>query len=515
MSQAVHLLAQSTTGTVTVQTAPQSTAQKLTDTQRLNLYNSLFGDEKNKICDKTGLRYTPSLNYSLFTFLHLSDTPWVLAMIDMDDFDMFSEKYGQSWSRKVIQIGNVIRKFCSNNPNKLKGFLIRRSDWKINDNDDDDDDNESKLEMKHDLFAVLIYSAPNITVSERYIVKLFTKIKQQTNETVSAGIAKMNEWETFEEWKLRAFKNMKQATKKGKSEYYSDIGIKYVNPTNDKTDSDEKKETQAVKQLGNQQEFDDKMKQIANNEDYDWILAMIQIDDFDPFVYLNEMNKIEKEMYLLFDMYGNSVNENEYKYYGYKLNNYGNVGAFGMILWDSKDREKCYVPAHVIIDALNDEIKTKCSFTVSIGCSRPEEDDLGMTDDWYDRVVNNLKQAQKNGGNQVCFGSGDVINSMRSMNSTNSMNSIDAVEESKLESKQESKPDELDQDDEIVKQSLATIQVRCFVLSVFITKDKTQQNVFFPGFFVWFFCFLFFVVPSRVGLAWLIFSFVELLVFYV
>ena len=62
---------------------------------RLELYISLFGQGTNKTCDKTGLQLTYSLNYSLHTFLHLSDVYWVLAIIDtVDDSKTLNEKYG-------------------------------------------------------------------------------------------------------------------------------------------------------------------------------------------------------------------------------------------------------------------------------------------------------------------------------------------------------------------------------------------------------------------------------------
>ena len=60
--------------------------------QRLQLYNSLFGQEKNKICDKTRLQLTSSFNYSLYTFLHLSDKYWVLSLINIESFDILQEK---------------------------------------------------------------------------------------------------------------------------------------------------------------------------------------------------------------------------------------------------------------------------------------------------------------------------------------------------------------------------------------------------------------------------------------
>ena len=138
------------------------------------------------------------------------------------------------------------------------------------------------------------------------------------------------------------------------------------------------------------------------------------IDDYSAFLFSNDNNKqvvareIEKmikEMHHLFDIYGNgrNINEMQLQYFGYNLDR---VGEFGLILYDSKDRNKCYVPAHEIIETLKEEISMKCEFTVSIGSSRLIEDDLGMSDEWIERVVQNLKQAQKKGKNEVCFGVG-------------------------------------------------------------------------------------------------------------
>ena len=81
----------------------------------------------------------------------------------------------------------------------------------------------------------------------------------------------------------------------------------------------------------------------------------------------------------------------------------------------------------------------KCSFTVCIGSSRLIEDDLGMADDWYQRINNNLKQAKKNGPNEICFGI--------------SMNNVKDSLESKV--------DEVTIDDKIKIKSLEQIDVCC------------------------------------------------------
>ena len=455
LSQSKTIVAKTPRQTTTArQTVTQTQKQKKEEEQkqRLQLYNSLFGQDKNKICDKTGLQFSQSLNYSLQTFLHLHDKYWILSIIDVYDYDDFNEKYGESRVKnKFNQIGAVIKNFCNNNPNKLKGFKCKINHLII----DNDGDDESILD--HDLYALLIYCYPQLIISQKYILKLQKKIKQQTNEGVSVGIAKMNEWETFDEWKKRAYKNLRYAKEREITDtneiFFSDVDVNYVNPNQ----SDEKNEKQqgglgVMNKLGNKEEFESKMKEIANNEEYEWIFAKMEIDDFDLFVFNNnnnkeiidkEIKKIEKEMFHLFDIFGNGSNnnnKNEIKYFGYKLN--VNGSQYGLILYDSKDRNKCFVAAHSIIETLSSEIGMKCSFSLSIGSSRLIEDDLGMIDDLIERLNNNLKQAKKNSENKVCFAIG--INNLNGdhdnvdikcdqVNMCNNTRDDDTIEEKSLE----------------------------------------------------------------------------------
>ena len=434
-----------------------SKTTKITTTQpktneRLQFYNSLFGKGKSKLCENTGLQLLSSLNYSLQTFLYTCDLNWVLAMIEIDQVENIIDKFGQSLAkRKFIQVRTVVKNFCEDDTSKLKGF-------KLNDNNSDDE--------LQPLYAILMYCHPNLNKSEKYIIKLMKRIKQQTNETVCVGIAKMNDWETFEQWKQRALKNIETAQNMNDEEaqningaFYSDIDVKFVNPTND-SDNDEKKQTQAEKQqkrFGRKKEFESKMQEISNNEDYNWMIAIVEIDDWDLFLISQnnndhnnsdnnnqtmvtaEINKLEKEIFHLFGIYGNE-SENEPKYFGYKLNE--RSGQFGLVLYDSKDINKCVVPAHEIIETLKEEISMKYQYTLSIGCSRLIEDDLGMSDDWFERINTNLKQAKRNGGNQVCFGNN---------NGNGNNDGVDIEADLEL--------DKINLDHEIEKKSLQAIEV--------------------------------------------------------
>ena len=384
------------------------------ENKRLQLYNSLFGQAARETCDQTGLQLTSSLNYSLYTFLHLCDIHWVLAMIDIDEKREMNEKYGyHNVSNKINQIGTVIKKFCDNDQQKLKGFVIRCSD------DEQYGDGDGVV------FALLMYCYPKLIICEKYIAKLMKKIECLTNVTVSIGIAKMNRLETFEKWKHRALKNMKNGentTETRKNTFYSDIGIEFVDSNTDTSNGDEKKEEKKAQERmakwGSKEEFHSKMKQIANNENYEWVVAIMAIDDFDSFIFLNgddnvkitlEISKIETEMYHLFDMFGNGVNRNEMKYFGYKLNH--NASKYGLI-----------------------------------GSSRLIEDDLGMVDDWYERINNNLKLAKQSGKNQVRFGSG--------------VNNNDDDDDDKLKTKVNQVESEHESTDDVIEmKSLQAIEV--------------------------------------------------------
>ena len=125
-----------------------NTAMKAQQKERLLLYNSLFGQQTNSTCESTGLQLAPSLNYSLHTFLHLSDVSWVLAMINIGEVDEMKQNFGhQNVNNKINQVGTVINNFCQNDARKLKGFVL------IDHNSADDDNGV--------IFALLMYCHPS------------------------------------------------------------------------------------------------------------------------------------------------------------------------------------------------------------------------------------------------------------------------------------------------------------------------------------------------------------------
>ena len=143
--------------------------------QRLQLYNSLFGQQRKNPCEKTGLHHESSLNYLLHTFLHLSDIAWVLAMItiDTDEMNKMNRILGrQNVINKINQVGTVIKSFSDNDPRKLKGFTLNYKEKNINYiNDIMDDDNDVVI------FALLMYCHPDLKISEKYVTKLIKCLK--------------------------------------------------------------------------------------------------------------------------------------------------------------------------------------------------------------------------------------------------------------------------------------------------------------------------------------------------
>ena len=97
-----------------------------------------------------------------------------------------------------------------------------------------------------------------------------------------------------------AFKNLKYGKEKAivqrNETFSSDINAKYVNLNQRDMDEKEEKEKEkkeqgVVNKLGNEEEFNSKMQEIANNENYDWNVGVMEIDDFDSFVFSNNNNK--------------------------------------------------------------------------------------------------------------------------------------------------------------------------------------------------------------------------------
>lgn len=441
--------------------------------ERLDIYNgNETGIDKN-----TGLLTSQSLNRSLYQYLQLNDNNWVLAMLDVDGLASINEKLGYDGANhKITEIGRVIAAFCQKNPQKLKGYKC-----------------SEVVTGKGDLFGVLMKcNQGKLKHSELYIKKLMKKITTLTGETVSVGIAKMKEWETYNQWKLRAYKNIAKVkeTGKGSDDYYSDIDVKFVkkaiakqeskeniNSSDEKTKEFEKKTIKKKRRLGTKKEFEEKIQEIANKEDKDWVVAVMDIDDLGEFLFQHgndralvkpEIVKLETAMVELFNDIEYST---ESHYFGYNLTN---GDEYGIILYDSKDISKCCVSAYDVLEGLRLRICDKCAFTVSIGYSRIIEDDLGMPDDLFERVNNHLKAAKKNGKNMVHFGqTKDLLSDIKDSDEDDDDdhdsgigNDIDNTTQLKRGMKTVNAPSIVNEDDDIERQSLKRIEV-CFLIFLF------------------------------------------------
>ena len=272
---ASNLLPQSTT-TIAKTPPPVGENTKNSPKRRLELYHSLFVENNNGIDSNGGLLSTRSLNFSLYTLLHLGDENWVLAMIDIDRFKDMNKKLEYSAANmKISHVGDVILQFCSKLKLKLKGYKC-----------------DDIIKGKDDLFAVLMNCAPNLNTSEKYVSKLMKQIKSVTNETVSIGIAKMNNWETYEEWKLRALTNLNKVKEgaKGQDDFYTDVNVVFRKPqaSNSTTNgviNDEHNEDETTPHTlgnGNAEEFktqDDKiqMKSLPEIQVSAWLFFVVLV----------------------------------------------------------------------------------------------------------------------------------------------------------------------------------------------------------------------------------------------
>ena len=101
--------------------------------------------------------------------------------------------------------------------------------------------------------------------------------------------------------------------------FYSDIDVNFMNPNWKSQQNENKQQAKGVvNKFGTQEEFDTKMQEISNEENYEWVVAIMSIDEINSFVFSKdndkdaikvEMDRLEKEMFHLFDIYGNGTNK--------------------------------------------------------------------------------------------------------------------------------------------------------------------------------------------------------------
>ena len=358
------------------------------------------------------LQTTKSLNESLHQHLQGKNTNYVLCMINIDQLSNLNETFGlHGGSAKRDQIVREIAQFCTKNPHKLQGFLC----------------NDIKKSQRV-LYCILIKCNDNkkLDISQRYMMKLMKHIKQLTSETVSVGIAKMNHWETYDEWKVRAFNNISLARdgkgiSPGFGELYSDIKVEFTQPQDVVSAEDEKtlelkeqassNKPQRLK-LGNRSEFGEKIREIMGGLDKNWIMAIMSVDKLGDLTFAKVEKDITKNTLDIFNAFDDNDNK---RYFGYKITE---EHVYGMILYDCQELNEnvAFVSAHDVLEALRSRINSKCSFSVLIGYDRVvmESDikslDPSFTNDVIDRVYVKFLKLKKNASNQVVnFGKEKIL----------------------------------------------------------------------------------------------------------
>ena len=90
---------------------------------------------------------------------------------------------------------------------------------------------------------------------------------------------------------LHSFKNIATTeTNKTNDTFCSNIIVEYLNPHCDMNDKDEKQQqaqAEVINKMGNKEEFELKIKEMANNTSYDWIVPIMAIDDYESSLFSN------------------------------------------------------------------------------------------------------------------------------------------------------------------------------------------------------------------------------------
>ena len=330
----------------------------------------------------TGLPLTSQFYYALKLCILLQDDKWVLAMLNIDNLKKLNESFGyQKANLKIAMIGKMIADFCDNNPYRLKGFR----------NNDDG---------KGDLFGVLLYCQKDTSFAQRNMQRLIKKMFDKTNVTVSVGITAMKKSKnfTFIQWRQNTLNCIKIAKQNGGNQVYVDTTI-----DKSKISDNDKHSGGNGGALSSEALFNSKTKEIANNQNTNWILAIIDGDNVGAFKNKNGieatgdvMNDVGFQIIKICNVFENTC-------FGYKL---GSGDEFGMIIYDKNiddnDDVSSTFSSRDIIQMLLENVRYNCKLTVSVGYTRLSTDEL--KEEWFDRANEYLTVAKRNGKNQAYWG---------------------------------------------------------------------------------------------------------------
>ena len=245
--------------------------------------------------------------------------------------------------------------------------------------------------------------------AEEFVKKLTAYANVLANKHTSAGIAKMNEWETYEKWEFGAFNNIET----GHGDSCSDVQVSFTKPKRRsavmgttthvedgkieakkaKTKTNIQKETQQSKRKAKLAAAATTKKTPATFEKENWIIAITSIDSTSRLTFTTLETQIISIMFIdNSSNNSNTFNRENTRYFGYKI---ADKDAYGMLLYDRNQLGE----NGGIEPALRSRINSKCSFTVAIGCHGICDDDLGI-----DRVYSHLIQVKESASNQVIGG---------------------------------------------------------------------------------------------------------------
>ena len=350
----------------------------------------------------TGLPDTRDFDRFLKTIVLEKNVLWVLAMLNIDKLKDWNDDYTHNMGNtKIKQCGTIIKDFCDQMPKRLKGFKHNKNEMgkgdifgilfncesKNKNRNRKRNGNKDKTESK-DIYK---FAKDKMSI-------LINNIFEQSQVSVSVGMIpfEVNKIKTIEDWKLACLHNIKIAKKNGGKQFYfskfSQINVE--NNNNDKNKEEEKsEETKNSYKLLDEAAFKFKIKEICNDEDIDWVMALIDCDNVSKLIkkYDNsfvdlQVGLVRKEIYKICDIYDSNI-------FGYHL---GNGDEFALLINDSFDEmEENWDFSFDIIQNLMDNIRDISLLTISVGLTRLQFDELA--NQWQERCDKYLQNAKWQG----------------------------------------------------------------------------------------------------------------------
>ena len=411
------------------------------DKQLLSEFNSLLKQNQSQECSRTGLLLCDALFYCLRACLLLQDKKWLFALCDIDNLKGINDKLGYNDADFVIEtIGRIIKQFVDKKPSKTKGFRF--------------DSNNDIIRGKGDLFGILIYAMKNEN-AERRLKLLMKQINNITNKTITIGVSTMQKNDNIKDWinrSLKCLEYIKTNSEMGGNEMYCN----YSDKNETKTDENESKNaattgnkslsTEMEGILKTKQEFLVKGNEIADLEDNNWTLGLLDCDNMKHFNSENtreaadaEIEKVGIELARLALILAETcfvykIGGDEFAFLFYNNNN-NNKNKNNNNSLDNID----------IISTLLDNIRSKCKITASIGFSNYNDETEEDFTEWQKRCEAYLKVSKDTGKNKAFWG--------QKLHGHNKESSLEKIEDIK-------------EDDLILFKSLQNIEVLCLVFFV-------------------------------------------------